>query len=361
MIKITKKNISLIHKYSYGILLFILLITSGVSKASIQVVSKPSVKVKSPSGYVQLAIAQAGSRIVSVGERGLIFYTDDRQSWIQAEVPVSVTLTDIEFSSDTEAWAVGHGGIVLHSTDRGETWKKKLDGVKSALIEYEAAQLDNSEKRKREATWLVQDGADKPLLSVIPISVDEILVVGAYGMVFYISDKGEHWTSLMGAFSPSNGYHLYAGVKLDDALVFVGEQGLLLKAVGDISQPQVSRIEADTHGTFFGVTALNNVLVAYGLKGNLYRSTDQGDTWRRLQFPPITITSSSSYDGESIMLATEAGSLFMSDEHAHEFNELSKNTNNYISGFLFDTVDSAFFVGAKGITAINNIDNGGDE
>ncbi len=37
-----------------------------------------------------LGVAQAGPRLVAVGERGIIVYSDDQgQSWTQASVPVS--------------------------------------------------------------------------------------------------------------------------------------------------------------------------------------------------------------------------------------------------------------------------------
>ncbi|MNZ79069.1 hypothetical protein D3C78_976630 [compost metagenome] len=36
-------------------------------------------------------------------------------------------------------------------------------------------------------------------------------------------------------------------------------------------------------GTFFGVTGTSRQILAYGLRGNLYQSTDGGATWRKLE------------------------------------------------------------------------------
>src|SRR5699024_10076488 len=80
-------------------------------------------------------VARAGDRIVAAGERGHIIYSDDGgESWTQADVPVSVTLTGLSFASDTEGWAVGHSGVVLHSDDAGETWTLQLTGIKAAEL-----------------------------------------------------------------------------------------------------------------------------------------------------------------------------------------------------------------------------------
>src|SRR5688572_4197764 len=47
---------------------------------------------------LQIAVTAAGRRLVSVGERGVALYSDDGgKSWTQARVPVSVTLTAVQF------------------------------------------------------------------------------------------------------------------------------------------------------------------------------------------------------------------------------------------------------------------------
>lgn len=80
------------------------------------------------------AVVLAGTRLVAVGERGVVLLSDDNgRSWRQAgSVPVSVALTDVHFVSATHGWAVGHSGVVLHSDDGGETWMRQLDGNQAA-------------------------------------------------------------------------------------------------------------------------------------------------------------------------------------------------------------------------------------
>ena len=102
----------------------------------------PAMHIKNAEHSVQLAVARAGDRLVSVGEQGIVLLSDDNgQSWNQAQhVPVSVTLTDVEFVSDTEGWAVGHSGVVLRTDTAGQQWEKTMTGQEVAATIQKALQ-----------------------------------------------------------------------------------------------------------------------------------------------------------------------------------------------------------------------------
>ncbi|MBK7814829.1 MAG: hypothetical protein IPJ52_11220 [Rhodocyclaceae bacterium] len=61
---------------------------------------------------------------MAVGEHGVIIIADDdRLEWRQAKlVPTRATLNDVSFVDERNGWAVGHWGVILHTTDGGETW-----------------------------------------------------------------------------------------------------------------------------------------------------------------------------------------------------------------------------------------------
>ena len=91
---------------------------------------QPALPVVEPAKEQLLDIASAGSRLVVAGERGLIAYSDDNgKTWLQARVPVSETLTALSFPTAEHGWAVGHGGVILHSGDSGESWQMQFDGT----------------------------------------------------------------------------------------------------------------------------------------------------------------------------------------------------------------------------------------
>ena len=95
-------------------------------------------------------ITRAGDRLVAVGQRGFILYSDDwGESWQQANVPVRSTLLTAFFINPQEGWVSGHDGVVLHSSDGGESWIKQLDGYQAADIgiEYYQSMLDAEDRK----------------------------------------------------------------------------------------------------------------------------------------------------------------------------------------------------------------------
>lgn len=115
------------------------------------VLQRPAeISSRAPSSAL-LGIARAGSRLVAVGERGIVLLSDDNgASWRQSPAPVSVSLTAVQFVDARRGWAVGHCGVVLASTDGGATWSLRLDGVKAARLAQQAtAQSQDAERLVR--------------------------------------------------------------------------------------------------------------------------------------------------------------------------------------------------------------------
>src|SRR4051812_6883490 len=92
--------------------------------------TQPSILSAKASGAAMLALAQAGARLVAVGERGIVLLSDDNgKSWRQVATPVQVSLAAVQFVNEQSGWAVGHLGVVLHTADGGQTWRKQFDGI----------------------------------------------------------------------------------------------------------------------------------------------------------------------------------------------------------------------------------------
>src|SRR5512134_1715805 len=74
---------------------------------------RPALASRHAQRSVLLGAAQAGARLVAVGERGIVLLSDDEGAhWEQVPVPVSVSLTAVRFADERLGWAVGHGGVV---------------------------------------------------------------------------------------------------------------------------------------------------------------------------------------------------------------------------------------------------------
>jgi hypothetical protein len=135
--------------------------------AESDVLERPALPSARAPNAVLLAVVRADGRLVAAGERGVIVYSDDDGStWAQAEVPASVSLTNLYFVTATKGWAVGHSGVVLHTEDRGRTWAKQLDGRQAVRLVFRAAEVRAAEgprhaaRQLAEARRLVDDGPD---------------------------------------------------------------------------------------------------------------------------------------------------------------------------------------------------------
>jgi photosystem II stability/assembly factor-like uncharacterized protein len=293
--------------------------------------------------------------MVAVGERGHILFSDSEcAGWTQAtSVPVSVTLTAVAFPSETKGWAVGHDGVVLHTEDGGKTWVKQLDGLK--INELIIGQLKQMIQDKKEALEKQQSGspevqagdeaaeapeapqeepevgdtaeteeAENPLaleienlgyfLSDVELAVEEGpvwplmdvwfkndqegIIIGAFGMILGTTDGGKTWNPMLDRIKNTDGLHLYAVTRSGDDLFIAGESGMLFRSE-DFGNTW-KQLESPYDGSYFGLVAnpAGGFITAFGLRGNIYCSTDRGETW---------------YPADTGAKASISGGTFLSD------------------------------------------------
>lgn len=225
-------------------------------------VDRPAVISAKAGKSLLIDMAVAGKRIVAVGDRGHILYSDNNgDSWTQAKVPVSVMLTGVYFVNEQEGWAVGHNGVILFSSDAGASWR-----------------LQYSDKTA------VGDHVGAPLLDVWFADNMNGYAVGAYGYFLATHDGGTSWVENSSAIANPDGWHLnsIAGNPDGSAVFIVGERGILFRST-DKGATWV-KLATPFDGSFFGVSPLaNNLVLVYGLQGRLFRSADAGTTWQQVQ------------------------------------------------------------------------------
>jgi photosystem II stability/assembly factor-like uncharacterized protein len=284
------------------------------------VLNQPAMMSAKVRSLPMLAVTRAGARLVAVGERGSILLSDDAGvSWRQAKVPVSVSLTAVQFLNAKTGWAVGHLGVVLHSADGGETWTKQLDGREAAALVLEAAKKRADKGALAEAEHLVADGPDKPFLDLYFENERAGYIVGAYDLIFRTVDAGETWQPWQTHVSNPRGLHFYGIRPAGGALFLVGEQGTLLRSTdqGENFVPLASPYR----GSYFGlVTTKSGELVLFGLRGNAFWSGDAGTTWQKIDTGvPITLSAGIELSDGSIVLVSQAGDVLVSADRGRSF------------------------------------------
>lgn len=268
-----------------------------------------------------------GGRWVAVGRRGHILYSDDTQSWQQAEVPVSVDLVAVQFPTANDGWAVGHGGIILHSTDAGRTWRKQLDGRQLAdlLIQHwQPLAARASEEDDSSATFALQDakrfkeeGPGRPFLDVQFVDEQVGYVTGAYNLLLRTEDAGRHWSVLSDRTDNPSAFHLNALRLLDGRAYLVGEQGLLLRE--DTASQRFASVPTPYNGTWFGLLVRTDLLLLFGLRGTAYLSHDQGQSWIKATTGiDSTLTGGTLLPDGRIALVGAGGEMLVSEDATGE-------------------------------------------
>jgi photosystem II stability/assembly factor-like uncharacterized protein len=272
--------------------------------------NRPALLSLKAASRAMLTVAQVGTRLIAAGERGIVQYSDDAGGhWQQVATPTSATLVALRFADDKHGWAIGHMGVVLHTEDAGQTWVKQLDGIQAAKLVSEMAIKGGDGQTIAHASHLLAEGADKPLFDLYIESAHSAFVVGAFNLAFRTSDGGKTWQPWQDHIENPKAFHLHAIRRAGQALLIVGEQGLLLRSMDD--GEHFKQLPSPYVGTWFGLVGMpGGQLIAYGLRGNAFVSSDAGSNWKKLETGTLASISAATQlrDGR-VVLASQAGEL----------------------------------------------------
>jgi photosystem II stability/assembly factor-like uncharacterized protein len=262
------------------------------------------------------AVTRAGARLVAVGQRGHVLWSDDGgESWSQAAVPVSTDLTAVHFPTPSRGFAVGHDGVVLSTADGGRSWTRRLDG--RAIGPLLRARYDGT-ALAAQARALADRAPDASLLAVWFADASTGFVVGAFDLVLRTDDGGESWTPWLERLENPRALHLYAVAGAAGAVLLAGEQGLLLRL--DPGAARFRAVAAPPGGSLFGLAASGRDVVAFGLGGRAVRSGDGGETWEEATTRgDVSLAGGGTLPDGRIALVSQAGRVLVSDDGGRSF------------------------------------------
>lgn len=331
----------------------------GTQAATLAVLQQPALPTAKAQRAVMLGLARAGERLVAVGERGIVLLSDDSgKSWRQASVPVSVSLTAVQFVDAEQGWAVGHLGVVLHSGDSGETWHKQLDGEAAAALAVQAVQAAQRDadqpggaSQLKQARQLLDDGPDKPFLDLYFSDRLHGYIVGAYNQIYRTDDGGRSWQPWMRNVDNPQGLNLYGIRALGTDLLLVGERGLLLRSSD--AGASFKALKSPYEGSFFGLLGTSSgALIAYGLRGNAWWSDDRGNNWRRLDTGiHSTLASAIELRDGSLLMVSQSGELLFSHDQGRSFNKRQSRSGATVAAVQQAADGSLASVGLSGVAA----------
>lgn len=296
------------------------------------------------------SVAVTGTRMVAAGERGHIIISDDGgKNWRQVPVPVSVTLTKVFFPTPLSGWAVGYGGVILHTRDGGNTWEKQMDrtrlnpmmtdwltaAVKSVESSNEAAdgsRLDNLRFSLEDWRKNLSGDTCPPFMDLWFKDETHGFAVGAFGLFVGTGDGGKTWSPLLQVdLNPENLHYYGIAPSLDGRLIVTGEMGMILYS-GDTGRTWQRRT-SPYEGSLFGVIgrADHPGLLAYGLRGHIIYSQDSGLSWT--SGPPMgegNLYAGKSAPNGGFILANSLGEIFITDFLFKERTRLDRTVEGII-------------------------------
>ncbi|SEA21090.1 WD40/YVTN/BNR-like repeat-containing protein [Alkalimonas amylolytica] len=293
----------------------ILLLAIPVASAIEQPEPKPAViaPLAAQSLLTDITVLPS-NRLIAVGERGHILWSDNGSQWQQAEVPVRANLNAVYFVDADYGWAVGHDASIVHSQDGGISWQ-----LQQFLPEL-----------------------DKPLLDVVFENRQHGIAVGAYGLMYRTRDGGDSWqvefhlelldeeeqdyllelkdddpelyAIELTAILP----HFNRIYRAGEQLLMVGEAGFF--AISDDFGQHWELLEPFYHGSLFDVAVTTEGhWLAVGLRGHVFLSEDEGESWQEMVLASQATINSVIVRPEAIYLTGNAGLWAVSTDQGQNF------------------------------------------
>jgi len=300
--------------------------TGIVFPASGQLEILPAAGPLRPTTMQRLLIVDAerlGNRIVAVGDRGYIVFSEDGgTSWKRAKTPEGPLLTAIDFFDSKTGFAVGHDAVILKTTDAGETWTQ----VFSAPAEQ------------------------RPLLDVNQLTADRAIAVGAYAAFYETTDGGKSWNARK---ITEEDKHFNAIIELGEGrLLILGEAGTILAS--DDNGATWKPVASPYKGSLFGgVVANDGAVVAFGMRGRIYRSVDKGRTWTQVDNPSVaTLMGGEKLPDGALLITGAAGTALVSRDNGRTFQPLDTGSSKTYAKGLPGAPNAVLLLGEAGVRTV---------
>ena len=288
-----------------------------------------SIESAAASSGLLLDVTRAGKRLVAVGDRGHILYSDDEgRQWLQARVPTQQLLTSVYFVDDRYGWAVGHDALILATRDGGATWTRQFDDV------------------EREA----------PLLDIWFKDRNTGYAVGGYGAFLETTNGGQDWHDISDRLDNEDGFHLNAISAVTDAGLFiVGEMGSMFRSKDWGLSWEL--LEGPYEGSLFGAVSSRKAehLIVYGLRGHIFRSTDFGDTWSEIKIQTESgnlqfgLADGTVLDNGDLLVVGHGGTVLRSVNDGQSFTVFNRADRTSLAGVTSGANGGLILVGQNGI------------
>jgi photosystem II stability/assembly factor-like uncharacterized protein len=179
----------------------------------------------------------------SEAEKGVISDAEKENEGAAAEA----RLNAVGFADDRRGWIAGEFGLVLHTEDGGQTWKRQ------------------------------PSASGKLLFALHVMDQNHVLAVGSEGTFMETADGGKSWKTA----ETGTQQHILGLFPVGDSLYLVGRDGLVMVRQG--KDGSFKRLSAGLYTWLMTVGFFDDKsgLVAGG-RGHMLQTSDAGESWKRI-------------------------------------------------------------------------------
>lgn len=228
-------------------------------------------------------------------------------TWDKVTSGTTSRFWDVAYANDSTAFAVGVGGMVMKSTDGGNTWSAVTHGLTTQdlyVVHFATDQvgfiggLSATVLKTVDggATWTnVSAGLPEIITTYAQLSTQTIndfyfldanngFATGYNGIILKTTDSGASWT-FHGALGAGTFRSIYF---VNNTTGFIVAHGKLIKKTEDGGQNWTNWTSTETTFNHFFETRFFNETtgVAIGDGGSIFRTTDTGANWTRVAITP---------------------------------------------------------------------------
>jgi predicted CXXCH cytochrome family protein len=242
-----------------------------------------------PQGNALHRIDSVGdSDLWAVGEPGIVLHSSDGGTVWSAQDPETLTaLRDVAFVTASTGWVVGDGGVVRKTADGGQTWRTQtVEGTESdlrgiAMVDSQTGWLCGSDGTIRctsdgGTSWVIQSDEGTRFNDIAAADAQRAWAVGQAGTVWATDDGGTSW-----ALQPNS-----ASEELNAVTFVTSELGFAVGDAGTILRTEsggttwTTPVSVDSDKNLTDVTFISaSIGWAVADDGNILVTHDGGNEW----------------------------------------------------------------------------------
>jgi photosystem II stability/assembly factor-like uncharacterized protein len=237
-----------------------------------------------PQSLLLDVMRTAEGRIVAVGERGHVVTSSNGDEWTQAEVvPTRSTLTTVA-GSGNDLWAGGHDTVIIHSNDGGRTWTLQYFDPDRAQPIMDLYFADANTGYAIGAYGLMMkttDGGETwdeyevspdswHLNGLVDLGGGRLVITGEAGFSYTSDDAGETWMPIEMPYPGS----MFGAVRAGGCIVVHGLRGNVQRSCDDGATWE--ELPTPTESSLAGAAHRDGVTVMVGNSGQVLMLDAQG-------------------------------------------------------------------------------------